>query len=112
MNEGLGPEGSYYEAKEREETARRKRKTDAAWPVTVTALYLILGFFFDLWHPGWLIFLTIPLQYLQFDSLLDRLLHPVSITLIYLVLGFFFDLWHPGWLIFLAVPAGRAIRKS
>ena len=26
-------------------------------------MYLISGFMFDLWHPGWLTFLTIPLYY-------------------------------------------------
>ena len=111
MNDGLGPEGSYYEAKAKEEARQRKQKADAAWPITVTVLYLILGFVFDLWHPGRLLFLTIPLQYLHFDSFADRLLHPVSVTLIYLVLGFFFDLWHPGWLIFLLVPVGKIARK-
>ena len=111
MNDGLGPEGSYYEAKAQKAAGQRKEKADAAWPVTVTVLYLILGFVFDLWHPGWLLFLTVPLQYLRFDSFVDRLLHPISVTLIYLVLGFFFDLWHPGWLIFLLIPVGKAARK-
>ena len=31
------------------------------YPVIVTIVYLILGTVFDLWHPGWLVFLTIPL---------------------------------------------------
>ena len=26
-------------------------------------MYLISGFMFDLWHPGWLTFLTIPFYY-------------------------------------------------
>ena len=30
-------------------------------PIMVTLIYLILGFFFHLWHPGWLVFLAIPL---------------------------------------------------
>ena len=29
-------------------------------PVSVTLLYLVLGFFFGLWHPGWLVFLLVP----------------------------------------------------
>lgn len=61
MNNGLGPEGSYYENKAREEAERRKRKADAAYPMTITILYLVLGFVFNLWHPGWLIFLLIPI---------------------------------------------------
>ena len=106
MSDALGPEGSYYEAKRREEEQRRRRKSDASYPMLMTVLYLVLGFVFGLWHPGWLVFLTIPLHYLHFDSLRARLTHPVSITLIYLVLGCFFDLWHPGWLIFFVIPLG------
>ena len=106
MSDALGPEGSYYEAKRREEQERRRRRSDASYPLIVTVLYLVLGFVFNLWHPGWLIFMTIPLHYLHFSSLRARLMHPISITLIYLILGFFFDLWHPGWLIFLLIPIG------
>ena len=112
MNDVLGPEGSYYEAKAREEQQRRRRKSDALYPMVVVALYLALGFFFGLWHPGWLLFLTIPLHYMPSESWKDRLTNPVMITLIYLVLGFFFDLWHPGWLIFLAIPIAAVAKHS
>lgn len=108
MSDALGPEGSYYEAKAREEERRRRAKMDAVYPILMVALYLILGFVFGLWHPGWLVFLTIPLHYLHFDSLRARLTHPVSIVLIYLMLGCFFNLWHPGWLIFLVIPLAGA----
>ena len=109
MNDGLGPEGSYYEAKAREEERQRRCKADAAYPMTITILYL--GFVFDLWHPGWLVFLTIPLRYIHFKSAWDRWTHPVTITLIYLALGCFWDLWHPGWMIFLLIPVLNAYRK-
>ena len=33
------------------------------YPILVTALYLLLGFVGDWWHPGWLVFLTIPIYY-------------------------------------------------
>jgi len=26
----------------------------------ITLIYFVLGIFFDLWHPGWLIFIAIP----------------------------------------------------
>jgi transcriptional regulator with XRE-family HTH domain len=46
---------------------RLVRKRSGLWyfpfPLLVTIAYLLLGFFFDLWHPGWLLFLTIPLWY-------------------------------------------------
>ena len=86
-----------------EEMARRK-KDAARYPITITVIFLLLGFFVDLWHPGWLLFLTIPLHYIPFNSTKEKLVHPVSITLLYLILGIFFDLWHPGWMIFLIIP--------
>ena len=33
------------------------------FPSIVILLYLGMGFFLHLWHPGWLIFLLIPLYY-------------------------------------------------
>lgn len=33
------------------------------YPVLCVFSYLVLGFIFGLWHPGWIIFLTIPLYY-------------------------------------------------
>lgn len=50
-----------------EERAERKRRKKALlrfpYPVFVTLCYLWLGFAFHLWHPAWLIFLTVPLYY-------------------------------------------------
>lgn len=50
-----------------EERAERKRRKKALlrfpYPVFITLCYLWLGFGFHLWHPAWLIFLTIPLYY-------------------------------------------------
>jgi transcriptional regulator with XRE-family HTH domain len=33
------------------------------YPILVTIIYLFLGFVFGLWHPAWLLFVTIPLYY-------------------------------------------------
>lgn len=104
FQDSLGPEGSYFEAKEQAEQKAKHKKLDAMYPLIITAIYLVLGSMFDLWHPGWLLFMTIPLQYMRPRTRIQQLTNPVMITLIYLVLGFFFNLWHPGWLIFLAIP--------
>ena len=112
QNSPLGPEGSYYEAQERERAESTARKWDGVYPVFITFLYLILGFVFNLWHPGWLVFLTIPLYYMKPKNATERWLNPVMITLIYLVLGFFFHLWHPGWMIFLAIPVAAIMGKT
>lgn len=101
------PEGSYFEHKEQQEARERQRKRMAfPYPIWVTAAYLILGFVFGMWHPGWIIFLTIPLFYLPDSQRTTvRLLgNPVMVTIIYLLLGTVCDLWHPGWLVFLLIP--------
>ena len=108
MSDVLGPEGSYFEAKKREDQEKRRRRSDASYPVLIAILYLVLGFCLNLWHPGWLVFLTIPLHYIHFHSTLARLTHPVSITLAYMILGCFFDLWHPGWMLYLIIPVAGA----
>jgi len=81
-------------------------------PLVVVPVYLAMGFLMDLWHPGWLIFLAIPIYY-QLASMavitdiqkkLNRFPIAVLCVLVYLLLGFFLDAWHPGWLIFLLIP--------
>lgn len=43
-------------------------RTSRAWqifpyPLLCVVIFLFLGFFFNLWHPGWIVFLTIPFYY-------------------------------------------------
>ena len=94
----LLPHGSFYD--------QPRFRKDFPYSLVVVVSYLVLGFFFNLWHPGWILFLTIPLYYLP-DSergYLRLLGNPVMVTIIYLLLGVYCNLWHPGWLIFLLVP--------
>lgn len=41
----------------------RRRAASFAFPELVVAAYLILGFFYDKWHPGWVVFLLVPAFY-------------------------------------------------
>lgn len=85
-------------------------KAIALSPFVTTIAYLVLGFGFDLWHPGWLIFLLIPVTAIIMsmgktkEDHLTTALSPFIATTIYLVLGFGYDLWHPAWIIFLIIP--------
>lgn len=110
-HDGLGPEGSYYEAKARREQEEYRRKMDGAYPVLITVLYLVLGFGFGLWHPGWLVFLTIPMHYMHFRSRWERFTDPVMITLIYLAIGCIFGIWHPTWMLFLLIPLSEIFKN-
>lgn len=66
----LPEESSSFSALDAEhewEAAERKRRKKALltfpYPIFVALCYLWLGIMFHLWHPAWLIFLTIPLYY-------------------------------------------------
>ena len=107
------PEGSYFDHKAREEAhAREMQRHSFPYPVLVAIAYIILGACFNLWHPGWLLFLTIPLYYLPAShrSPLKLLGNPVMVTIIYLLLGFWCNLWHPGWVVFLLIPVLNAVQ--
>lgn len=60
-----------------EEVERRERRARVRhgflvfpYPVLLTIIYLATGFMFDWWHPGWIIFLTIPLYYCFFGAVM------------------------------------------
>lgn len=82
-------------------------------PLFAVAAYLAMGFLWDWWHPGWLLFLGIPVYYglvsMQGAADLRRKLlrFPIAplCVLVYLMLGFFLHFWHPSWMIFLLIPA-------
>lgn len=70
--------------------------------------YIVMGSVWNLWHPGWIVFLLIPI----FPSILEAILYkdahkfafPVFIAALYLLLGCVWDLWHPCWFLFLLIP--------
>ena len=70
--------------------------------------YLIYGVMTGIWHPTWIVLLTLPL----FDSLItafrkrkfSNFAYPVLTLMIFLWFGFENGLWHPAWIVFLTVP--------
>lgn len=88
-----------------------KFKIIAATPIFCVIVFLILGFADDigfsdkpLWHPGWIIFLLIPIVPFILGTKRITLGYPTLCIIIYLILGFCFKKWHPGWIIFLTIP--------
>lgn len=84
-------------------------KIVAITPILCTIIYLLLGFYKGLWHPGWVIFLLVPIVPLvikMFSGSKGCIIGFFSllITASYIVLGFMFSWWHPGWIIFLLIP--------
>ena len=74
----------------------------------VAAVYVSIGVIFKIWHPSWLLFLTIPVYYMweEFKESRDwtEFPFPVLCVILYLAIGFDYGLWHPMWIIFLTVP--------
>ncbi len=74
----------------------------------ISIAYWILGMMFNAWHPGWLLFLLIPIWY-SFISAVKKgnatiFAYPVLVTLVFLSAGFWLDIWHPAWVLYLTIP--------
>ncbi len=86
------------------------------YPLFIVIIYLLLGFYMDLWHPGWLVFLTIPIYYTMDVFFIpgkakSGFCFPILIVIIYLFFGFVYNAWHPTWIIFLLIPVFYSIVK-
>ena len=46
-----------------------RKITAFCYPVAVTAAYCGFGMYYHIWHPLWLIFLTIPVFYIIFEPI-------------------------------------------
>ena len=79
--------------------------------------FIFVGCMWNVWHPTWLCFLTIPI----FSSLLEAIdkkrfnhfAYPILVVFIYLLFGFLNNMgviyikgnwWHPYWFLFLTIP--------
>lgn len=108
-------DGEEYDLKDYKhihELRKKKRKESplCQFPMAllVSAIYILMGIFLNLWHPGWLIFFAIPLWHSAVEAIVmksvDAFAYPVLIVLVFLCLGFFAEAWHPGWVLFLTIP--------
>lgn len=74
----------------------------------IVVSYIVIGCVWNAWHPGWLLFLLIPIWESFVSAVRKRraeaFAYPVLVTLIFLCLGIFFGLWHPGWAVFITIP--------
>lgn len=104
--DGVFVNGVEYTGKHWYDGGHQKQK----FPMTILILivYILISVFFNLWHPGWLLFLLIPIWYSLVEAIHKKnaniFAYPVLATLIYLILGFYAHGWHPGWVIFLTIP--------
>lgn len=87
-------------------------------PITmlVTVTYLILGFAWGLWHPGWIVFLLIPVLDSVRRCILNKNImqfcYPILITIVFLLLGFTVSgAWAWSWVLFLSIPMFYSIAR-
>ena len=94
-----------------------KGKIIAATPFLATIAFLTIGFTTGVWHPTWVVFLSI----LIIPDLLSKhfyaKLYPIVVIATYIALGVTLGIWHPLWIIFLTIPVyyiffGASIKKA
>lgn len=83
-----------------------KGRIMTALPIVCTIAYLLMGFLADLWHPGWVVFLAIPLfAAILFNKNLKLVsIYTTVIIVAYVVTSVLTGLWHPLWIAFLTIP--------
>lgn len=88
----------------------------STYVMVITVSYVVVGFFLNLWHPLWLIFLTIPIYASLIEAVLRKKAWIFSIemvaVLVYVTLGIILDIWHPTWVVFLVIPVYRTTVSS
>ncbi len=93
---------------ESEMESKMEFKTEFPIGLLAAVIYIIIGVCFNLWHPGWLIFLWIPIISSALEAIAakraDKFAYPVFVVFLFLYLGFVKFLWHPAWVLFLTIP--------
>lgn len=82
------------------------------YPIVVAIVYVLVGILAKVWHPTWILFLTIAIYYHFAGACFAKsrkgfmlaLPIPEIIVVLFLVLGFCGSLWHPAWILFLLIP--------
>ena len=79
-----------------------------SWALLVVIAFVLLGAVGNMWHPGWLVFLLIPIYYMTAECIKHKnpYLFPMPFIAIgaFLLVGFILKEWHPYWAILLSIP--------
>jgi len=90
-------------------------KIVALMPFISVITYMVLGFAYGLWHPGWMVFLSIPIVAIIANTRFKNAvvaLSPFLSVIAFFILGFGYNLWHPGWMVFLFIPMSAIILNT
>jgi len=79
-------------------------KSSGIISLVITGIYFWIGFEYSLWHPGWIIFLLIPIFSTFIQAMRNKnvriFAYPVLVTLVYLYMWLVEGNGHPTWLMF------------
>ncbi len=101
----------------------KSRAASFPFPVLVTLIYFFIAFTTHLWHPTWLIFLTIPIYYTVVAWIdaarngadrhwMEIFPYPILVVAVFLLLGFTIGYWEIIWVLFLTIPIYYIILKA
>lgn len=100
--------GVYVNGEEVEGHIFKHHKEDFPLGLISIVAYIAIGCFFNLWHPGWLIFLLVPIISSLIKAIKKRkpenFAYPVLVLLVFLYVGLVKCIWHPTWVLFLTIP--------
>lgn len=87
-----------------------KNKIYSVTPLLCLIAFLLLGYLGNYWHPGWVVFLLIPIMPVLLGE--QRLTFSILFLAIYLVMGIVWGMWHPWWVILILIPVFQILFKS
>ncbi len=87
---------------------RFRHSLTGIWTMIMALAYVIVGGLANIWHPTWVMFISVPL----FDTLVSAIqkrkvaefAYPILVVIAYLLIGFLITGWHPYWFLFLTIP--------
>lgn len=78
--------------------------------LVIVLVYLALGFWYNLWHPAWLIFLLIPIGVLLYQKVIEKAnvpfvsFSPFIAVISFFLIGEYLNGYAYAWLVFLIIP--------
>ena len=93
---------------------QKEKRIVAIMPFITTIAFFLLGYLLNAWHPGWLVFLLIPLSSILSRKKIDKnaLIFWV-ILMIFILSGTLYNAWAPAWALFLIlIPFNRNERTK
>ncbi len=102
--------GIYVNGEKAEGCIFGRGKDGTEFPLLLIAIviYIVIGVFFNLWTPGWLIFFLVPVTGSLIQAVRRRngylFAYPVLVVFAFLYMGLVHFIWHPTWMVFLTIP--------